>query len=136
MVDEKGYIRLIDMGTAKYLTHRGSRTYTIIGTPHYMAPEILQGKGYSFPVDLWSIGVCMYEFMCGSVPYAEEAEDPYEIYEEIQKKPLTYPAFLKDRKAKKFIEQLLSKTAEIRLGSSYASLKANSWFDQFDWVCN
>lgn len=83
MVDEKGYIRLIDMGTAKYLTHRGSRTYTIIGTPHYMAPEILQGKGYSFPVDLWSIGVCMYEFMCGSVPYAEEAEDPYEIYEEI-----------------------------------------------------
>jgi cGMP-dependent protein kinase len=50
------------------------RTFTIIGTPHYMAPEILLGKGYSFNVDLWSTGVCMYEFMCGGVPYAEDAE--------------------------------------------------------------
>ena len=41
MVDEKGYVRLIDMGTAKFLTHKSGRTYTIIGTPHYMAPEIL-----------------------------------------------------------------------------------------------
>ncbi|CAK84769.1 unnamed protein product (macronuclear) [Paramecium tetraurelia] len=133
MVDEKGYVRLIDMGTAKFLNHKGGRTYTIIGTPHYMAPEILQGKGYTFPVDIWSIGICMYEFMCGQVPYAEEAEDPYEIYEEIQKKQLSYPQFLKDRKAKKFMEQLLNKTPELRLGGSYASLKAHQWFDQFDW---
>ncbi|CAD8190962.1 unnamed protein product [Paramecium octaurelia] len=133
MVDEKGYVRLIDMGTAKFLNHKSGRTYTIIGTPHYMAPEILQGKGYTFPVDIWSIGICMYEFMCGQVPYAEEAEDPYEIYEDIQKKQLSYPQFLKDRKAKKFMEQLLNKTPELRLGGSYASLKANSWFDQFDW---
>ena len=41
MVDEKGYIRLIDMGTAKFLNQKSGRTYTIIGTPHYMAPEIL-----------------------------------------------------------------------------------------------
>ena len=41
MVDEKGYVRLIDMGTAKFLNHKSGRTYTIIGTPHYMAPEIL-----------------------------------------------------------------------------------------------
>ena len=38
MVDEKGYMRLIDMGTAKFLKGKGGRTYTIIGTPHYMAP--------------------------------------------------------------------------------------------------
>lgn len=48
-----------------------------------MAPEIITGKGYTFTVDLWSIGVCLFEFMCGGVPYAEDAEDPYEIYEEI-----------------------------------------------------
>lgn len=76
MVDEKGYLRLIDMGTAKFLKGKGGRTYTIIGTPHYMAPEILTGKGYTFSVDLWSIGVCLYEFMCGGVPYAEDADDP------------------------------------------------------------
>lgn len=76
MVDDKGYMRLIDMGTAKFLKGKGGRTYTIIGTPHYMAPEILTGKGYSYAVDLWSIGVCLYEFMCGGVPYAEDADDP------------------------------------------------------------
>ncbi len=48
-----------------------------------MAPEIISGKGYTFNVDLWSIGICLYEFMCGGVPYAEEKESPYEIYQEI-----------------------------------------------------
>lgn len=88
MVDHYGYLRLIDMGTAKILKGKGARTFTIIGTPHYMAPEIITGKGYSYNVDLWSIGVCLYEFMCGGVPYAEDADDPYEIYEAINKSPL------------------------------------------------
>ena len=66
---------LIDLGTAKPLEKKnGFRTHTIIGTPHYMAPEIIQGKGYSFNVDLWSVGICMFEFLCGGVPYAEDAD--------------------------------------------------------------
>lgn len=76
----------------------------------------------------------MYEFMCGMVPFGEEAEDPYEIHDEIMNMPLKYPNFLKDIKAKRLIDQLLSKVAETRLGGSYASLKAHSWFDNFDWV--
>jgi len=82
MVDEHGYLKMIDMGTAKILNPKYgvSRTFTIIGTPHYMAPEIINGKGYSFTVDLWSIGVCLYEFMCGYVPFGDDAEDPYDIY--------------------------------------------------------
>jgi cGMP-dependent protein kinase len=79
MVDEKGYIKLIDMGTAKILSvnYGVSRTFTIIGTPHYMAPEIINGKGYSLFIDLWSIGICLFEFMCGYVPFGDDAEDPY-----------------------------------------------------------
>lgn len=59
MVDEDGYLKLIDMGTAKILKEKNGmyRTNTILGTPHYMAPEILHGKGYSLLVDLWSIGI-------------------------------------------------------------------------------
>lgn len=58
MVDKDGFLVLIDMGTAKILKESSgmNRTFTILGTPHYMAPEILQGKGYSLHVDLWSIG--------------------------------------------------------------------------------
>jgi len=48
------------MGTAKVLkSNKGfvqSKTFTIIGTPHYMAPEVLSGKGYNFYADLWSLG--------------------------------------------------------------------------------
>ena len=79
-------------------------------------------------------GICLYEFMCGMVPFGEEAEDPYEIYEEIIKKEMTYPNYLKDKKAKKLMDQLLNKVPEIRLGGSYATLKANAWFENFDWV--
>lgn len=134
MVDDQGYMRLIDMGTAKFLKKgKGGRTFTIIGTPHYMAPEILTGKGYTYSVDMWSIGICLYEFMIGYVPFAEEADNPYEIYEEIIKKPLTFPSWLKDKYAKKLMQQLLNKTPELRIGRSYAALKANQWFDDFDW---
>ena len=58
MIDEFGYLKLIDMGTAKILkSSQGvSKTFTILGTPHYMAPEILKSKGYGLAVDLWSVG--------------------------------------------------------------------------------
>lgn len=72
MVEADGYLRLIDMGTAKQLKQNsGFRTFTIIGTPHYMAPEVMQGKGYSFSVDIWSLGVLLYEFFCGHLPFGE-----------------------------------------------------------------
>ena len=106
MVDENGYLKMIDMGTAKILVPKYgvSRTFTIIGTPHYMAPEIINGKGYNFTVDLWSIGVCLYEFMCGYVPFGDDAEDPYDIYQDIMSKNLSYPSYMKDKKAIKLIE--------------------------------
>jgi cGMP-dependent protein kinase len=53
MVDKDGYLKLIDFGTAKVVT---SRTYTVVGTPHYMAPEVLLGRGYDQSADLWSLG--------------------------------------------------------------------------------
>lgn len=82
------------MGAAKVLPKNKSsaRTFTIIGTPHYMAPEIIKGKGYSFNSDLWSVGICLYEFMCGVMPYAEDSSDPYEIYGEINSKELKFPS--------------------------------------------
>jgi cGMP-dependent protein kinase len=71
IVDQDGYLKLIDMGTAKLLSHSNQRTSTVIGTPHYMAPEIIQGKGYSFAADLWSLGVILFEFLFLSLPFAE-----------------------------------------------------------------
>ena len=53
---------MIDLGTAKFLKSKTQRTFTTIGTPHYMAPEIISGKGYTLHVDLWSIGIPLTDF--------------------------------------------------------------------------
>ena len=73
----EGYPKLLDFGTAKFLSRR---TYTIVGTPHYMAPEVVMGRGYGLEVDYWSLGVMLFEFVCGGVPFGEEEMDPYTIY--------------------------------------------------------
>lgn len=114
------------------------RTFTIIGTPHYMAPEVLEGKGYTGSVDYWSLGVCMFEFMCGYLPFGEDADDPYEIYHCIRSRSVAFPADFPDQKAKELMGQLLDKTPEARAGSpragSLPSLREHSWFQNFPWV--
>lgn len=77
MVLDNGYIKIIDFGTAKAIE---DKTKTMLGTPHYMAPEMILGRGYSFEVDFWAIAVCMYEFVCGEVPFGEHCEDTMDIY--------------------------------------------------------
>ena len=123
MVDRQGYLKLINLPAAKKVDkdHQGSlkKTYTIIGTPHYMAPDIVVGKGYNNMADLWSLGVCLYEFLCGSLPFGDTSEGAYEIYEAIMQNELTFPPFLHDKKAKKLIEQLLSHNPLQRHGGSF-----------------
>ena len=77
MVLDNGYIKIIDFGTAKQIE---DKTKTTLGTPHYMSPEMIVGKGYSFEVDYWAIAICMYEFICGEVPFGDDLEDTMEIY--------------------------------------------------------
>ena len=80
MVNSDGYLKIIDFGTCKQLNSSNEKTFTMIGTPTYMAPQTLSGKGYSFSVDLWSLGIIIYEMMGGCVPFGEDSEDPLEIY--------------------------------------------------------
>ena len=77
MVTTIGYIKLIDFGMAKTII---DKTNSIVGTPQYMAPEIILGDYYSFEIDYWSIGICLYEFVCGNVPFGENSNTPLDIY--------------------------------------------------------
>jgi serine/threonine protein kinase len=62
IIDTEGFPKLIDFATAKQLI---DRTYTLIVTPHYMAPEIIACIGYGFSVDYWALGVVMFELRNG-----------------------------------------------------------------------
>ena len=48
------------------------KTSTIIGTPHYMAPEIIQNTEYSFNIDYWQLGVILYELIYQKYPFAND----------------------------------------------------------------
>ena len=97
IVGKDGYLKIIDMGTCKNLKSSATKkTFTIIGTPNYMAPEILSGKGYSYGVDLWSLGIILFQFLSGFLPFGENCDDPYEIYEDILKNQVKFPKYVKD----------------------------------------
>jgi cGMP-dependent protein kinase len=130
MVDEDGYPKLIDFGTAKILE---GRTFTVVGTPHYMAPEMITGNGYNNSVDLWSLGVIMFEMLTGALPYGEEENDPYVVYEQILTQPIVYPPGLHP-KSKAIIELLMCRDPAKRSGGSIKRLKSHSWFSTIVWV--
>ena len=77
MVSTNGFIKLIDFGMAKILK---DKTNSIVGTPQYMAPEIILGDYYSFEIDYWSIGICLYEFLCGNIPFGDNCNTPLDVY--------------------------------------------------------
>ena len=129
MVCENGFIKLIDFGTAKQVT---DRNFTVTGTPHYMAPEIINGEGYSFQVDIWSIGICIYEFFCGYVPFGSNTDDPMEIYNSVLKDQLKFPSNCKDITFKRLMIEMLSKSPFTRL-CKFQKIKNHVFFSDFDW---
>jgi cGMP-dependent protein kinase len=130
VVTRNGYIKLIDFGTAKEIE---DRTKTIIGTPHYMAPETIMGGGYSFSVDYWSISICMYEFVCGGVPFGDKADDPMEIYFAIINNNLEFPKqIVHDKEFKNIMRKMLDKNPAYRLTNFY-TIKTHPWFKDFKW---
>lgn len=84
IISNNGYLKLIDFGTGKILNN--DFTYTVIGTPYYMAPEVFTGKGYNYTCDYWSMGVCMFEIYYGYYPFGNYAYDILDVYRQIKDK--------------------------------------------------
>lgn len=116
MVNKDGYVKLVDFGMCKQFEGNSlNKTFTICGTPNYMAPEVIAGKGYTFTADLWSLGIILFQFLTGYVPYGELAEDPIDIYQEIMTTTLKIPPIINNTFAVSLINQLLTQTPSCRL---------------------
>ena len=126
MLDHEGFPKLIDFGTAKFID---GRTFTIVGTPAYMAPEVLSGKGYTITADYWSLGIMVYEFLAAGLPFGMDDEpDPMAIMDLILNAPLTFPTKLGSRfPAKEFIQRLLNRNPALRTGGRRGPLKNEPW---------
>lgn len=71
LLDQEGHIRLTDFGLSKEGIFRKNqdRTFTICGTPEYLAPEIIRGEGHGEVADWWSLGTLLYEMQVGFPPF-------------------------------------------------------------------
>lgn len=88
LVKNNGYIKLSDFGFIKRL-RQGERTYTLCGTPEYLAPEILLNKGHGKAVDWYCLGMFIYEMMVGRCPFMND--DPMEIFKMILSERIKFP---------------------------------------------
>ncbi|XP_039637114.1 cGMP-dependent protein kinase 2 [Perca fluviatilis] len=132
MLNIKGYVKLVDFGFAKELV-RGEKTYSFVGTPEYMPPEIIKNQGHDFAVDFWSLGILIYELLVGSPPFS--SSEPQKIYAKILDGVLKYPPYMSES-AKSIISKLCRPRPGQRLGNTKNGIKDvrhHRWFSSMNW---
>ncbi|KEP67544.1 UNVERIFIED_CONTAM: AGC kinase [Hammondia hammondi] len=130
LVDAEGYLKLTDFGFAKVIEYR---TYTLCGTPEYIAPEVLLNKGHGKPVDWWTLGILIYEMILGYPPFFDD--EPMGVYQKILGGRIAFPKFF-DKNAKVLVKRLLTPDLAQRYGNlknGVADVKDHRWFAGFDW---
>ncbi|XP_050045099.1 cAMP-dependent protein kinase catalytic subunit 3 isoform X2 [Dermacentor andersoni] len=130
LLDREGHLKITDFGFAKKLH---DRTWTLCGTPEYLAPEIIQSKGHNRAVDWWALGVLIYEMLAGYPPYFDD--NPFAIYEKILAGKVEWPRHI-DPVAKDLIKKLLVNDRTKRLGSmknGAEDVKRHRWFKGTNW---
>ena len=130
LIHKSGYLKLTDFGFAKVIE---GRTYTLCGTPEYLAPEIILNKGHGKPVDWWTCGILLYEMIVGIDPFNDD--DPMMVYQKILKGKIRFPSGF-DSNAKSLIKHLLDLDLTKRYGNLKNGVKditGHRFFKNFDW---
>lgn len=75
LIGREGRLKLIDYGFSRQLPRETFMLYDFCGTPHYIAPEVIQREGYfGKPADMWSLGIILYRMVVGSFPFKGNTE--------------------------------------------------------------
>ncbi|KAI8072073.1 camp-dependent protein kinase 5 [Thamnidium elegans] len=130
LLDTNGHIKITDFGFAK---HVPDITWTLCGTPDYLAPEVIQSKGYSKAVDWWSLGVLIFEMLAGYPPFYDD--DHLKLYEKILQGKIRWPSYF-DPNAKDLLKHLLTSDLSRRYGNlknGANDIKNHPWFQGVDF---
>ena len=130
LLDKNGHIKLTDFGLSKILNEK--KTYTICGTPEYLAPEILSNEGYEKSVDFFSLGCLMYKMLSGKSAYKVSKYNILSIENyKVPKMPNSFNISEKD-----IISKLLNPNPKKRLGygdNGIENIKKHFYFNNVNW---
>jgi len=131
LLDSEGNVKLTDFGFSKFVT---DRTWTMCGTPDYLAPEVIAGQGHGKAVDWWSLGILVFEMLAGYPPFTDE--NTLGLFAKIREPGLlVYPEFFPPE-AVDFIRNLLVVDPTRRLGMTrrgVLDIRAHPFFNGIDW---
>ncbi|KIY43677.1 Pkinase-domain-containing protein [Fistulina hepatica ATCC 64428] len=130
LLDSRGYLRLTDFGFSKVVD---DRTWTLCGTPEYLAPEIIQSEGHGKAADWWACGILCYEMLVGYPPFF--AETAYGIYEKILSGQIHWPRIV-DPLSRSLVRAFLNPDRTKRLGNMIGGSQdvlEHPWFRGVDW---
>jgi len=105
-------LKIGDFGLATKVDFEGERKKTLCGTPNYIAPEVLNKKGHSYEVDVWSLGCILYTLLIGKPPF--ETSCLKDTYAKIKKNEYTIPPNKVSIQAKNLINHLLQADPALR----------------------
>jgi RAC serine/threonine-protein kinase len=129
LLTNEGHIVLTDFGLCKEGIKDNDKTETFCGTPEYLAPEVLKGKGYGKAVDWWSFGSLIYEMLTGLPPFY--SQDVQEMYRKIMTDKLKFPPYVSPA-AQSLLEGLLKRDINERLKDA-TQIKQHPFFVSINW---
>ncbi|THH18692.1 hypothetical protein EW146_g2355 [Bondarzewia mesenterica] len=129
-----GHIKIADFGFAKYCPNT---TWTLCGTPDYLAPEVINQSRYNKSVDWYALGVLIFEMLTGLPPFHQPDDSPMNLYQRIQRGPsiIRFPAI--NILAKDLILKFLESDPSKRFGNLHhgaGDVFDHPWFREVDWV--
>jgi len=130
LLDDLGFLKITDFGFAKKIA---GKTWTLCGTPEYLAPEIVAGRGHGFGVDWWTCGILIYELLAGYTPFYDR--DQMLMYRKIARGKFNYPSHMSSE-ARQIVKELLTLQPTARLGVTKGGskmIKDHVWFKGFNW---
>jgi len=133
LIDSKGYPKVVDFGFSKVIE---GKSFTLCGTPEYLAPELVLGRGHNKVVDYWAFGILLYEMQAGYSPFSDaNGVDQVVVCRNIVNGRLVFPRQF-NNECKDIVKKLLSREIQHRLGNlkgGVDDIKAHKWFEDINF---